>query len=149
MIFVSYCFRKSKWQKERFYDAAQYERLKNVYVLDAAKMALGKQTLAVLHPLPRVNEIATEVDADHRAAYFEQAQNGVYVRMALILTLLGLAPSGTLAEHELSTRRAAEVTGAPCQNPRCITTAEEELVPLYAPDAHGVLRCVYCEHEKP
>lgn len=136
-------------QKERFTDAQEYERLKDSYVLDTPKMALAKADMAVLHPLPRVNEIALAVDDDPRAAYFEQAQNGVYVRMALILTLLGLAPSGPLAEHELSAQRAAEVTGAPCQNPRCITTAEEELVPLYAPDAHGVLRCVYCEHEKP
>ena len=112
-------------------------------------MVLGKADMAVLHPLPRVNEIALAVDDDPRAAYFEQAQNGVYVRMALILTLLGLAPSGPLAEQALSAQRAAEATGAPCRNPRCITVAEEELVPLYVPDAHGVPRCVYCEHKMP
>lgn len=136
-------------QKERFTDAGEYERLKGSYVLDMPKMALGKADMAVLHPLPRVNEIALAVDDDPRAAYFEQAQNGVYVRMALILTLLGLAPSGPLAEQALSAQRAAEATGAPCRNPRCITVAEEELVPLYVPDAHGVPRCVYCEHKMP
>ena len=120
-------------QKERFTDAGEYERLKGSYVLDMPKMALGKADMAVLHPLPRVNEIALAVDDDPRAAYFEQAQNGVYVRMALILTLLGLAPSGPLAEQALSAQRAAEATGAPCRNPRCITVAEEELVPLYVP----------------
>lgn len=77
-------------QKERFTDAGEYERLKGSYVLDMPKMALGKADMAVLHPLPRVNEIALAVDDDPRAAYFEQAQNGVYVRMALIMTLLGL-----------------------------------------------------------
>ncbi len=127
-------------QKERFTDAGEYERLKGSYVLDMPKMVLGKADMAVLHPLPRVNEIALAVDDDPRAAYFEQAQNGVYVRMALILTLLGLAPSGPLAEQALSAQRAAEATGAPCRNPRCITVAEEELVPLYVPDAHGVPR---------
>ena len=136
-------------QKERFTDAGEYERLKGSYVLDMPKMALGKADMAVLHPLPRVNEIALAVDDDPRSAYFEQAQNGVYVRMALILTLLGLAPSGPLAEQALSAQRAAEATGAPCRNPRCITVAEEELVPLYVPDAHGVPRCVYCEHKMP
>ena len=73
-------------QKERFTDAGEYERLKGSYVLDMPKMVLGKADMAVLHPLPRVNEIALAVDDDPRAAYFEQAQNGVYVRMALILT---------------------------------------------------------------
>ena len=136
-------------QKERFTDAGEYERLKGSYVLDMPKMVLGKADMAVLHPLPRVNEIALAVDDDPRAAYFEQAQNGVYVRMALILTLLGLAPSGPLAEQALSAQRAAEATGAPCRNPRCITVAEEELVPLYVLDAHGVPRCVYCEHKMP
>lgn len=77
-------------QKERFTDAGEYERLKGSYVLDMPKMVLGKADMAVLHPLPRVNEIALAVDDDPRAAYFEQAQNGVYVRMALIMTLLGL-----------------------------------------------------------
>ena len=60
-----------------------------------------------------------------------------------------LAPSGPLAEQALSAQRAAEATGAPCRNPRCITVAEEELVPLYVPDAHGVPRCVYCEQKMP
>ena len=79
-------------QKERFFNEEDYIRLKDTYILTPAKMSLGKPDMAVLHPLPRVNEITLEVDDDPRAAYFEQAQNGVYVRMALILTLLGLAP---------------------------------------------------------
>jgi len=77
-------------QRERFFNEEDYVRLKDSYILTAEKMNLAKPDMAVLHPLPRVNEIALNVDDDPRAAYFEQVQNGVYVRMALILTLLGL-----------------------------------------------------------
>lgn len=77
-------------QKERFFNEEDYIRLKDFYILDTAKMELAKQDMLVLHPLPRVNEISVEVDADPRAAYFKQAQYGVYVRMALIHTLLEL-----------------------------------------------------------
>ncbi len=77
-------------QRERFFNEEEYIRLKDSYILDAAKMSLAKDDMLVLHPLPRVNEISVEVDNDPRAAYFRQVQYGVYVRMALILTLLGL-----------------------------------------------------------
>ena len=77
-------------QKERFFNEEDYIRLKDSYILTGAKMKLAKPDMAVLHPLPRVNEIALEVDEDPRAAYFEQVQNGVYVRMALMMTLLGV-----------------------------------------------------------
>ena len=77
-------------QKERFFNEEDYVRMKDFYILDKAKMALAPDDMLVLHPLPRVNEIAVEVDDDPRAAYFRQAQYGVYVRMALILTLLEL-----------------------------------------------------------
>lgn len=75
-------------QKERFFNEEDYIRLKDFYILDTAKMELAKEDMLVLHPLPRVNEISVELDNDPRAAYFKQAQYGVYVRMALILTLL-------------------------------------------------------------
>lgn len=77
-------------QKERFFNEEDYVRLKDFYVLDKAKMALAPKDMLVLHPLPRVNEISVDVDDDPRAVYFKQAQYGVYVRMALILTLLGI-----------------------------------------------------------
>ena len=77
-------------QKERFFNEEDYVRLKDFYILDRAKMELAQKDMLVLHPLPRVNEISVEVDKDERAAYFKQAQYGVYVRMALILTLLGI-----------------------------------------------------------
>lgn len=75
-------------QKERFFSEDEYLRMKDCYILDNAKMALAKEDMLVLHPLPRVNEIAVEVDSDPRAAYFRQVQYGVYIRMALIMTLL-------------------------------------------------------------
>ena len=77
-------------QKERFFNEEDYVRMKDFYVLDQKKMALAPEDMYVLHPLPRVNEIAVEVDDDPRAAYFRQVQYGVYVRMALILTLLNI-----------------------------------------------------------
>ncbi len=77
-------------QRERFFNEEDYIRLKDYYILTKAKMELAKEDMLVLHPLPRVNEISVEVDSDPRAAYFKQAQYGVYVRMALILTLLGI-----------------------------------------------------------
>jgi len=80
-------------QKERFFNEEDYIRMKDFYILDAKKMELAPEHMLVLHPLPRVNEIAVEVDDDPRAAYFKQAQYGVYVRMALILTLLDIKVS--------------------------------------------------------
>ena len=77
-------------QKERFFNEEDYVRLKNYYILTKSKMELAKEDMYVLHPLPRVNEISVEVDDDPRAAYFRQAQYGVYARMALILTLLDI-----------------------------------------------------------
>ena len=75
-------------QKERFFNEEDYVRMKDFYILDMKKMALAPKDMYVLHPLPRVNEISVEVDSDPRAAYFKQVQYGVYIRMALILTLL-------------------------------------------------------------
>lgn len=77
-------------QRERFFNEEDYIRLKDSYILDKKKMALAKEDMIVLHPLPRVNEIATEVDADPRAVYFKQMLYGKYIRMALIMTMLGV-----------------------------------------------------------
>jgi aspartate carbamoyltransferase catalytic subunit len=77
-------------QRERFFNEADYIRLKDTYILDMPKLKNARQDLSILHPLPRVNEIAVEVDDDPRACYFRQALNGKYVRMALIMTMLGL-----------------------------------------------------------
>lgn len=77
-------------QRERFFNEEEYIRMKDCYILDKAKMALAREDMLVLHPLPRVNEISVEVDEDPRAVYFKQVQYGVYIRMALIMTLLGV-----------------------------------------------------------
>ena len=77
-------------QRERFFNEEDYVRMKDFYILDKAKLELAPKDMMVLHPLPRVNEISVEVDEDPRAVYFKQAQYGVYVRMALILTLLNI-----------------------------------------------------------
>jgi aspartate carbamoyltransferase catalytic subunit len=76
-------------QRERFFNEDDYIRLKDIYVLNSDKMAAGREKLIVLHPLPRVNEISVEIDADPRAAYFAQAKYGMYVRMALLASILG------------------------------------------------------------
>ncbi len=80
-------------QKERFFNEADYIRLKDTYILDLDKLETAKKDLAILHPLPRVNEISVKVDKDPRACYFEQALNGKYIRMALIMTMLGVKPN--------------------------------------------------------
>lgn len=77
-------------QKERFFNEEEYLRLRDSYILDRAKMNLAKDDMIVMHPLPRVNEIAYEVDEDRRASYFKQAEYGMYVRMALMIKLLGV-----------------------------------------------------------
>lgn len=77
-------------QRERFFNEEDYLRLKNCYILDAEKMKRARPDMCVLHPLPRVGEISTDVDSDPRACYFKQAHNGRYIRMALIMKLLGV-----------------------------------------------------------
>ena len=130
-------------QRERFDSFDEYERLKDSYVLTAEKLQTAKPTMRVLHPLPRVNEISVKVDSDPRAAYFRQALNGKYMRMALILKLLEDAKNGVAdnAEPELI------VDEFRCSNPRCITSTEQELQHAFRlMDAdHGIYRCIYCD----
>ena len=131
-------------QRERFDDPGQYERLKDSYVLTPEKLMPAKQNMCVLHPLPRVNEISVRVDDDPRAAYFRQALNGKYMRMALILRLLDEAEKNPLREAiDTSNLEYDRV----CSNPKCITRTEQELPQLFrctdrAADIH---RCIYCE----
>ena len=131
-------------QRERFDDPWEYERLKDSYVLDTEKMKLAKEKMCVLHPLPRVNEISVRVDDDPRAAYFRQALNGKYMRMALILKLLDEAARNPAKE-------AIDTTGLEydrvCRNPKCITQTEQELPQLFrcTDKAADIHRCIYCE----
>ena len=131
-------------QRERFDDPWEYERLKDSYVLDTEKMKLAKEKMCVLHPLPRVNEISVGVDNDPRAAYFRQALNGKYMRMALILMLLEEARQDP--EKEAIDTEGLEYDRV-CRNPKCISQVEQELPQLFrctdrAADIH---RCIYCE----
>ena len=133
-------------QRERFDSVEEYERLKDSYVLTAKKMQHAKPEMRVLHPLPRVNEISTDVDADPRAAYFRQALNGKFMRMALILKLLEDANNGI----QMKETENLIVNQLQCDNPRCITSAEQEIVHAFkcvSPE-NGIYRCIYCEAKK-
>ncbi len=131
-------------QRERFADPWDYERLKDSYVLDVEKMKLAKERMCVMHPLPRVNEISVKVDDDPRAAYFRQALNGKYMRMALILKLLQEAKENPVKQALIP---ADAETHLVCSNPKCITQVEQELPHLFrcTDKAADVHRCIYCE----
>ena len=133
-------------QRERFEDPAEYERLKDSYVLTAEKMALAKKEMAVLHPLPRVNEISVKVDDDPRAAYFRQALNGKYMRMALSLKLLGEAKADPGKESVDATEFDYDLG---CHNPKCISQVEQELPQIFklTDKAANIHRCIYCEQK--
>ena len=133
-------------QRERFDDPAEYDRLKDSYVLTMEKMALAKQDMAVLHPLPRVNEISVKVDDDPRAAYFRQALNGKYMRMALILKLLEEAKQNPVKESIDDTDFVYDKV---CRNPKCISRVEQELPQIFklTDKAANIHRCIYCEQK--
>ena len=133
-------------QRERFDSAEEYERLKDSYVLNLSKLKNAKKDLCILHPLPRVNEISVDVDDDERACYFEQALNGKYMRMALILKLLGL--DGEMVSDEETVKKSDLVINRiKCVNPRCITSVEQELPHIFklTDKENGTYRCIYCE----
>ena len=132
-------------QQERFDSREEYERLKDSYVLTVDKMQSAKDTMRVLHPLPRVNEISVKVDEDPRAAYFRQALNGKYMRMALILKLLEDGTSSDQSNEAIFTSEKLL-----CDNPRCITAVEQELEHKFkvTDAANGLCRCIYCETKK-
>lgn len=121
-------------QEERFQDKAQYERLKDSYILNLSKLEFAKPTLSILHPLPRVNEINVDVDDDPRAHYFEEAANGRYIRMALILMLLDT--------KSIDDRRTdgEEDDALECKNPHCLSLSERGIKKLFK---NG--KCVYCD----
>ena len=133
-------------QRERFDDPAVYERLKDSYILTPDKLVSAKDTMRILHPLPRVNEISVKVDADPRAAYFRQALNGKYMRMALILKLLAEAEQGL----QMPEQTDVLVGKLRCENPRCITSCEQEIRHVFkrVSQENGIYRCIYCEAKK-
>lgn len=126
-------------QQERFASEEEYLAQKGNYILDKNKMKLAKPDMIVLHPLPRVDEISTDVDDDERAMYFKQAKYGMYIRMALILTVL--RNNGTPAPLI----RGRVHSGVECSNPRCVTHRELYL-PHYFEGGGDILTCEYCDH---
>ena len=133
-------------QRERFTDTDEYERLKDSYVLTAEKMRSAKPDMCVLHPLPRVNEISVKVDSDPRACYFRQAENGKYMRMALILKLLDIAAKNPAREDTFAGKKVT-VGKYKCKNPKCVTCKEQELEPVFITEESGKTRCAFCEQE--
>ena len=140
-------------QQERFFSVEEYLRLKDSYILDEEKMHLAPKDMIVMHPLPRVNEIDVKVDGDPRACYFKQVMYGKIMRKALILKLM--------AETELPDKPGPVkiTTGRQCKNPRCISSTEQGLEPLFYP-VHQIMvqgvptrvptryYCAYCEMEQ-
>ena len=122
-------------QAERFESREEYERLKDSYELTKAKLAMAKDDLSIMHPRPRVTEINVDVDDDPRADYFDQAMYGRYIRMALILMLLG---TKGIDDRRTGGKRVA---GKVCQNPHCISRTERGIKRLF--DEYG--KCVYCD----
>ena len=126
-------------QEERFSSREEYLKQKNTYILDRRKMLNARKDMIVMHPLPRVDEISVEVDEDKRAMYFTQAKYGVYVRMALILTIL--------EEKQISeTLKGKIYGGVRCNNPKCITNHEEYLPKSFRSSGdETLLECEYCD----
>lgn len=124
-------------QRERFASEEEYFKQKNVYCLDRAKMLKAKNDLIVLHPLPRVDEITIEVDDDPRALYFKQAKYGMYVRMALILTILK-------NEYPSELITGSVHPGVKCTNKNCITNKEDYLPKCFRGNG-DTLECEYCD----
>lgn len=125
-------------QRERFADPLEYERLKNVYILTAKKLERAKNELLVMHPLPRLEEIATDVDADPRAVYFDQARYGMFIRMALLLKMTHMDREVPIPPMSQGTHK--------CKNRACVTAAEPYL-PILEKISTGEKSCVYCDEK--
>lgn len=134
-------------QKERFHDDSKFENLEDNFILTPEKLANAKKDLAILHPLPRVNEITIEVDDDSRAAYFRQVENGKFVRMALIAKFFKWKDSSK-ANPQLDGVLRPTPKGVKCTNKRCISYVErvgQFVKPVQCES--GVYRCAFCENE--
>jgi aspartate carbamoyltransferase catalytic subunit len=129
-------------QGERFEDKDEYLRLRDSYILTPEKLVNAKPDMAILHPLPRVNEISVQIDKDPRAQYFNQVENGKLMRMALILKLLNDAKNPV---KESLIKGELVVGEHKCKNPACISKTEQELPHIFKKTESGEYRCVYCE----
>ena len=123
-------------QRERFVDPLEYERNKGIYILTRSKLERARKDLLVMHPLPRVDEIAIDVDDDPRAVYFQQARYGMFARMALLLDL---------ANQPRQSQQGVEIGTRPvCSNPNCITQTEPYLPPLVKRNGEQEC-CAFCD----
>ena len=133
-------------QQERFSDYDEYLKLKDSYCLDTEKLTKAKDSLTIMHPLPRVNEISVAVDNDPRACYFKQVLNGKYARMALILKLLEEAEKDSVyhADEDFVIDNSLR-----CTNSKCISSIEQELQHKFrlTDPENGIYRCIYCERQ--
>lgn len=134
-------------QRERFVSDDEYLRLKDTYILTEKKMKLARPDMIVLHPLPRVNEISVAVDDDPRACYFKQAHYGKFIRMALIMKLLGLIEDDVPYQPTAENEDEIVYNRFTCRNSRCITSVEQELPQAFklTDKEGGIYRCIYCE----
>ena len=134
-------------QRERFSSEEEYLRLKDSYILNNQKLINAKEDLCIMHPLPRVNEISTEIDDDPRAAYFRQVRYGKYIRMALILKLLDEKNKNTSIKKN-DNKENKLINKITCKNPNCITSIEQELDQIFiqTDEKKDIYRCKYCEH---
>ena len=130
-------------QKERFLDEDDFDSIKDSFILDNQKLKTAKEKMAILHPLPRVNEILKEVDTDPRAAYFRQVENGKFVRMALICRLLDWKND---TAHSMPVYRDTNIDSTlyRCPNQKCICN-NENVEPRFHKADNGTVRCFYCE----
>lgn len=131
-------------QKERFLDEEEFERLKDSFILNPERLRTAKKDMIILHPLPRVNEITRAVDNDPRAAYFRQVENGKFVRMALIYTLLKWAEEERPTTPTPRLDHSLVNNDLRCSNRQCISNSED-VDHLFRKTEAGDLRCVYCE----
>lgn len=126
-------------QRERFTSESEYNKHKSSYILKRSKLSRARENMLILHPLPRVDEIHVDVDDDPRALYFAQARYGMYMRMALLATML---------KHPARDPAPVSIGGCRCENPRCITQTERYLPPL-THSSDGITYCSYCDKEIP
>ena len=131
-------------QKERFLDEEEFERLKDSFILNPERLRTAKKDMIILHPLPRVNEITRAVDNDPRAAYFRQVENGKFVRMALIYTLIKWAEEERPTTPTPRLDHSLVNNDLRCSNRQCISNSED-VDHLFRKTEDGDLRCVYCE----
>lgn len=138
-------------QRERFADESEYEKQRGVYILDKEKLGMAKDDLIILHPLPKNEEISSEVDDDKRAKYFQQAELGLYIRMALLIKIFENADNIKMnreIKNNTETKKTTGNTNKECLNKKCVTHTEQYLPNITKADSMGNICCAYCENTR-